>query len=451
MFPAEDREEGSALDAIGTVAAAGLKRNAGSGRRISIVAAGLTCVVVAVVAAYLWDYGERLDDRIVVFLPYSSENVLSVRCNALRQLAGFQDAVEDSAQDVQTDNIDVSFVSTFTSTPDRVARSPLDSAAEVRALLESHECDRDAPPINTAPAAEVQGGEGSREPISAAFDRYYDEGVRIFVVTMSSVAQEVIPAFESWVDDELIPANDRPVLLVTVASAPKYAKADAGVYRYYIRSKDEAAILSAAIEARGIERLMVVFVKDSYGETARDLIRDRAVGLEAFEHREVAVSAGAPDVADAVRSLLDRVREQDRSAFLVIGYGSMVSDALLELQDAGYGLDEEALILVVSTFTEEMWRPAPGVLKPAFREKILAVGPGASEFDPDKRGVVFQFSKRTLERAWACQTATEWRSDRSLEHFRECWVGGGDQGEEVEITANGDSRVALRLMDHESW
>jgi hypothetical protein len=117
---------------------------------------------------------------------------------------------------------------------------------------------------------------------------------------------------------------------------------------------------------------------------------------------------------------------------------------------------------VVSTFTEKLWRPdkeqlPQGNYEDVYRQ-IRTLGPDKFPDSEEDRGVVHQFSFLTLDKAIRCAKAM--RSNPGLEAFSECWEESEPRGQgplardwtpTVELLANGDSHIPLRLLDMDDW
>jgi len=292
---------------------------------------------------------------------------------------------------------------------------------------------------------------------------YKEEGIRIFLVTMSGAAAQIKDKFTPW-SENIDPAN-RPVLIATVASAPGIADLKQGVLRHYIRSKDESELLSNYIESlQPTPKLVGVFyVDDDYGVKARDLLEGRIKNGDNFETYQTEVVPDAGDVDDLVEEF---IRDQEKfrdvnsdtlAVAVIVGYGEMIGTTLTSLMNESVDVDGTARqfagqILPVSTFTEKSWRPSN--LGEDFAKRIHTIDPGIDEDNDDYRGVVFQFSAMTLDRALTC------KGRRGAESFWSCWIGDDRTKNEklklkewanVEFMADGDSRVELRMLDHDAW
>jgi len=439
----KDSQEATAFDAIATVSDAAIERDAAIKRAEAMERDALektkwhwrlfvlliAIVVPAVWAAYFWSYSlpplEKLP--VAVLLPHTEEGKPAWD-NAVRQKQGFDEAFE--ANSAALGDVNKPHVIHFDF---GIFAAGDDESKETEAIRVLRE-------------------------IQSLY--YADKGVRVFLITMSGAVKEIKPKFVAWAKD--LDPRDRPTLIATVASAPGIADQKNGVLRHYIRSEDESDVLSTYIESlKPTPKVVGVFyVDDPYGEKAMESLSKR-LDHDGFRPYKTAIVPKEGDVAAEVRKFIERQNSNgeslDNSAVAVIvGYGEMIRRTLLSLRDVTAPSEERSTrfdgpILVVSTFTEKIWRPTS--LSNDFAERIHTVGPGRVARDPDKIGVVFQFSYMTLDRVIRC------RDERGPERFWNCWnssettkkIDESKRWADVEFTANGDSRVSLKLLNHEQW
>lgn len=245
------------------------------------------------------------------------------------------------------------------------------------------------------------------------------------------------------------------MLVATVASAPEIADSKSGVFRHYIRSKDESSVISTYIETLDDPEVFVVYIDDEYGRNAMEIFGARLHVEQGAGHR-IAINPklGKTDIESLIDQKIVKNNEENRDAVVVIvGYGGMVEKALLSLWNPDQKIWKfEGEILIVSTFTEKVWRPAIAESNKLFRERIHTVGLRPQD-SAEKRGVVFQFSFLTLDRALHCD------QKRGVKEFTDCWVENEPSRTssiatgwaDVEFTTDGDSHVSLQLLDHTQW
>ena len=302
-----------------------------------------------------------------------------------------------------------------------------------------------------------------RDAIINQIKDWYDAGIRTFIMTMSGAVSSIKDEFTDWAGT--LPSNDQPVLVATVASAPGIAEREKGVFRHYIRSKDESGMLATVAESLNAAEVFVFYVNDTYGDKANKILDDRLSKTTTFKSFQVAVKfnqEAKDEIKSNVNKILSDTTSSKTAVVIIVGYGSMISYTLETLRDAK-GINEDSFegkVLVVSTFTEETWRPknltsehvSPAGIEP-FDERIYTVGPVQPEGFDKKPGVVYQFSYLTLDRALHC------KDKRGVEGFWSCWSNIKDYeggylevaGVEVEFTEDGDSHVTLRLLNKDHW
>jgi hypothetical protein len=277
------------------------------------------------------------------------------------------------------------------------------------------------------------------EDIETKIEEWYEDGVRIFIITMSGAVISVKEKFKSFAakQDE----GDRPILVATVASAPKLVSPDDGVFRHYVRSRDEADVLATFIETLENPFLGVFFVDDDYGDGAVETLDER---LDDFFARGIRLQSQEEDIEKSVVEFLSQANNahpRSESVAVIVGYGPMINSIIMELQRNAF----EGQILAVSTFTEAAWRPAS--LDQSLKERIHTVGTWPVAKTLHDRGVVYQFSYLTLDRALNC------RDHRGVEALWQCFRDAepNKTWATVEFTDEGDSHVSLRLLDHNEW
>jgi len=412
-----DEQDILALEAIEAVARQGLKR-------YRLLLGGILAVIVVLLAIVFYLPDRQAKSPVAVLLPKMDTG--AVKDNAKRQWEGFQHAFEKNK--VSDSNRHVYHFNYPLSIPD----------------------DRDA--------------------IINQIKDWYDRGIRTFIITMSGAVTDIKKDFTDWADT--LPSNDRPVLVATVASAPGIVEREKGVFRHYIRSEDESGMLATVAESLHAAEVHVFFVNDAYGDKAQEILFERLrSNTTTFSSSSVEVKFN-PEEEDKIKLVVDEILGKTASSkntvVVIVGYGPMIIFTLETLRKAKK-IDNnevehvfEGDILVVSTFTEKIWRPtdlkdehilAPGI-KP-FDERIHTVGPvHIKPSDQDKKpGVVYQFSYLTLDRALHC------KDTRGIEEFWSCWNNVEDYNEgyleaagvKVEFTANGDSHVSLRLLNKDQW
>lgn len=406
--------EKSPLDAIEAVATAADRRSRSWTQR-TVKAGMLAMLIISIAAAaYLWINRPMPLAKLPVAVLLPDKETGLVADNAARQWAGFKLALEDNQVELE-----------------------------------------DLPEYVHHFSYPVQG----REQKQALIDRlegWYQGGKRVFIITMSGAVTAIKTEFIEWAESK--PEYDRPILVATVASAPGVADRKNGVFRHYIRSKDESNVLATYIESQNINEVKVFYVNDKYGQEAWEILNERLSSLGiTIPPSPVELSDNEEKIQNLVSDWLRNSMGRKNGVVVIVGYGLMVNRMLEALRNLEIrGSRFEGKILVVSTLTEEIWRPSylgddsSQSRDPQFANRIYTVGPGKRDPDAMKNGVVFQFSYLTLDRAIACSQS------RGIEAFWSCWKNQstptsrtGQQWGTVEYMADGDSYVWLQLLQYE--
>jgi hypothetical protein len=424
LYMAETREpqQDYTLDAIAAVAHQGEKRF----RLIMLVA---LLVVVSVVAAVIVHQMNQLPGLaklpVAVLLPRKDQG--SAKDNAIRQWEGFDLAYTNNS---------------FTESKDQHVyyfNYPLKEG-------DTEEIDGcDAETINSL------ADKNDTKAILQQMKCWYDEdGIRVFIITMSGAVRDVRQKFTEWANT--LDPRDRPVLLATVVSAPEMADRKNGVFRHYIRSLDESATFATYIESMdpAPEGVGIFFVPDAYGRSAMHLLKTR---LEKRKHIEVgaySVPVFEEGEASQTRAEVEKFWQTEENVAVIIGYGSMIENTLNALRDLSLSEPVEPFpILVVSTFTEDRWRPKWKYPEECIWEDVRYVGPITHDDETEvaRQGVVFQLSYLTLDRAIHC------KDKRGVEDFWGCFTDaqnlsttGKLWNPQIEFTEDGDSHIPLRLF-----
>jgi len=415
-------EDGSDLDAIEDIVREGIRRGETGARRFFGLGVGSLIAILAVLAYFFWP-ATRIDPAVAVFLPTMTEDAVAGD-NALRQWQGFDKGFDEA----------------------RVAPA------------NRHVHHFDYKPRRADQPEMVDG------LIDKMQSFYANNDVRTFIITMSGAALPIKERFIEW--RNTLPKRERPVLVATVASATGIVDRENGIFRHYIRSRDEAGVIATYVESHSATDVFLFYVNDSYGAKAKDVLRKR-LGSKLNDPTPANAALSKKDQQDIDEQVATIIGQYSGSnaVVVIVGYGAMIRTIIETLRDTELKLGSRELrfdgtILVASTFTEEKWRPrhlnTVGLFtadKLPFDQRVLAVGPTHIVDNEEDRGVVYQFSYLTLVRALHCQ------DQLGIERFWQCWTsddapskGVNDQDwVDVEFTADGDSRVGLRVLRNGDW
>lgn len=418
-------------------------------RRYRLILQGILIVIVIGLLIIWYLPAEKAKWPVAILLP-DMEKEGAVQENAKRQWAGFELAFNDN--DVAEDKHRHFFQFSYplktkprkvddNSTPEDESKPKDDDSLEDN---DKSKDDDKSENIDYCKASNDSVWEDSRKAINDKIKCWYDEGIRTFIITMSGATLKIKRDFSEWADT--LPSNDRPVLLATVASAPELADRKSGVFRHYIRSKDESDMIATYIESinPSPSSIGIFYVIDAYGRDAKNLLKNR-LNLK----KETWVNVYGVSLKDAldtqINNLVKEFETNNNKVAVIIGYGPMIKYTLNSINKLS---SFKGPILVVSTFTEEGWRPDK-IEDKSFHNRIRFVGPSI-DIDEDNaawRGVVFQFSYLTLDRALKC------KGERGVENFWSCFTNaelsstGKHWAPHIEFTELGDSHISLRLLE----
>lgn len=293
------------------------------------------------------------------------------------------------------------------------------------------------------------GNQSAQDFVLAKMKTLYEDGHRVFIVTMSNVASPLRVPFSTWRHALLDSGLEAPLLISTVASAPGLANVKEGLLRYYVRSEDEAAELARfAAWKLDILRVAVFFITNTEGETDNAYGRG---GLETFRDEFTRLGGRTENygvVLDGnnAASQVGRFLAEDsaknlsrRKGAFVVGFGDMLRKTVEELLSSGF----DGPILCSSTLTVPQWQP-----KKSDRDsQIFTVSPVrvGNTIPRLEENVVYLFSKRTLEHALACVADVQ-----DTIEFLDCWRESSRQDETLEVDhlSDGDAIIHMRVNSH---
>ncbi|MBF0384105.1 MAG: hypothetical protein HQL69_24085 [Magnetococcales bacterium] len=270
---------------------------------------------------------------------------------------------------------------------------------------------------------------------------YKENGIRIFILTMSSTASEIRSVFAEW---RHTLNQEKPVLIFTVASAPGLVSRKDGIYRSYIRSREETEALASHAVNAGLHHVGIFFITrtlgandEFYGEKTRELFAKLFL-LEAGETSDWDVIQSGNNASAQVKKFLKKHNHKKSGAF-VVGYGKMFQRTLQALIDEKF----QGNILTVSTYSESSWRPKTSQDTHSdihFTYPYLRT----TDHSTNHRGVVQLFSQNTLLKA--LNFAAE---SNSIEEFETSWYNKQcyilNNGPEEDCLINGDSLVHIKV------
>jgi hypothetical protein len=262
----------------------------------------------------------------------------------------------------------------------------------------------------------------------------YKNGYRIFIVTMSAASTGIKTAFKEWAT-QYKGNDDAPILIATVASAPGIADAEAGIFRFYVRSQEEASELARyAAWKDGLEKVGVFYVDDPYGEGGRDTFNHEFHLDLGRQTENYDVQKSGSNASQRVREFMVRAQTARVGAF-VVGYDAMLRETVEDLVKSGF----RGPILCSSTLTAPAWQPR---VNTDGHEIVTVVphrdGPHAQAED----NVVFFFSRITLRRALQCASQSRTAREFTLHWQRQ---GNDNGGIEAHHLVDGDAIIPMAV------
>jgi hypothetical protein len=273
-----------------------------------------------------------------------------------------------------------------------------------------------------------------------ARDAVIDElklGTQYFLVTMSKIGEPLSAEFPQLVAS-FSPKHLQPRLIVTVASSPEIRTVPGSVYRFYIRSQDEGAVLAEAAHlALRSTTASSIAVDDEYGRGA----------VKSFETKWVerghAMSTGTrlPPTAntDLIKQLirddfLARIPAEQRELVFLAHYGHALQAIVQALHEAG----QPTCLAATSTMSIETWRrPVQSILTGWTSIIATPVSQTEASYDGD---VVQDFVYFSLDRLlWVLQ-----QQDQGPHSFDEAWRTA-PQPERVKYTIDADGDATIEL------
>lgn len=272
-----------------------------------------------------------------------------------------------------------------------------------------HQAEAEAISVPGALKVEYNDMHESEEPgdLLRKIKDLYEQGSRYFVLTMSSKAEGILPAFKEWRSSYTYKwgnttfwtARHAPVLIITVASAPKLADAKNGVVRWYVRSEEESLLLANYLDHKEFHTAAAFGITPNDGNPDSTYSRD-AISLFAGEFsgrlpQDKLYYATANSAKNHVEKFLDENNNGVGIGVFVVGYGEMVRNTVAELLIRGYG----GCIVCASTLTDPHWRPDQNLIKNS-KARVVTVVPKLKQPNAhligENRNVVFFFAKKAL-------------------------------------------------------
>ena len=179
------------------------------------------------------------------------------------------------------------------------------------------------------------------------------KGTRYFFSTMSSVNSEIAKDFN------INKSKNNPILVCAVTSFPDIATSKNAVYRYYVRSEDEAPILAEAVKDDEIKYIIPIIVGDNYGEGSYNAFK-KCFTDNSHSDREIASPIKYSN-GTAKKEIKEKIQKninlfnKEKFGILIAHYGSGIDDIISSLAELGILSRQNPTLYVTSTLHSKNW------------------------------------------------------------------------------------------------
>ena len=271
--------------------------------------------------------------------------------------------------------------------------------------------------------------------------RELSKGTKYFVSTMSHISKELTEEFSDLVINNYAGKPNEPKLIATVASSNELKLQKNLIYRYYIRSEDEAKKLGDYyLDSKLNNRTVSIVVDDNYGETARNLFME-----EVGKPFNVDISLGLQWSKDQIKKKIESSlgnKPLANHTFLIVHYGSGLDNIISSLYELGHS----GHLLISHPITVEEWqRPVDNALDNFdWTTCYVESQKGGAYFSHD---IIRDFTYFTLHRFVQTIGAMNDSGKSFDEKWREC-----SEPERIQysINQNGDSDIKLITTTYQS-
>lgn len=185
-----------------------------------------------------------------------------------------------------------------------------------------------------------------------------DEGTMYFFSTMSKVNVPLSERFPEIVDSYNF-KGQKPILVCGVTSAPTIKLKENLVYRYYIRSKEEARKLAEMGVTRDIKTATYIAVNDDYGRNAVEEFKKNWNG-RVTDGVFLESTLNESEISKLIEESILSIPENNREAIFICHYGSGIDKSISSL----HSLNIKTIILATSTLSIKEWqKPIENILR----------------------------------------------------------------------------------------
>ena len=218
------------------------------------------------------------------------------------------------------------------------------------------------------------------------------EGTQYFVCTMSNVSLPLSRSFKGLVDLNSPDSTKIPKLICAVTSAPTVNLVEGTVYRFYIRSQEEAAQLANIAAQKAISSATFIAVDDDYGKGAVREFRNKWKGHSFQEGIYVGKTLSADEIQTLVNQRIRPMSPSQRQAVFICHYGNGIDNIITALNRSHI----KAILLATSTISIYDWqKPIKAILDAT--EWYTCI-PDYSSFKAGQNDVIKNFTTYALYR-----------------------------------------------------
>lgn len=285
-------------------------------------------------------------------------------------------------------------------------------------------------------------------PVSHAMDsniakdiiiRETNKGTKYFISTMSKVNEPLSKNFDNIIS-QCKYSGPKPILICTVSSSSKIKLSKNSVYRFYIRSREEAKVLANEASRLDFKSATYIVVDDPYGHDMVDEFRKNWPGTNSFpEGIFIKYGDDIAEIEKKIKKMLLADNANHGKAILVAHYGKGLDNIISVLSN----LHIKGAIFATSSLGISDWQePVKNQLKAM---NWYTCVPDYKRKDESKKDVVKNFMTFTLSRL--VQALNTLKNDPT-KNFDECWKQA-EVSLDLEITwdSNGDSIIPLKVVD----
>ncbi|MBV6479215.1 MAG: hypothetical protein HGGPFJEG_01976 [Ignavibacteria bacterium] len=265
-------------------------------------------------------------------------------------------------------------------------------------------------------------------------------GTKIFISTMSKVSEPLSKEFPALVKSAK-PSGDPPILICTIASSPEITTSTKdNVFRFYIRSQEEAALLAENGRKLNYEKAAFIVVNDAYGDGAVNAFMEDWGKLGGSLIGGTKLNGLYSD--EQIRNSLMEHRQSLQSADMIFlaHYGSGVDKVFTALDILGI----QAPVLATHTLTIPDWqKPIKEILQKrtsySCKPKYATRMPNHSD-DEVYEDAISGFMYWTLDRLIFCLNKTQGKT----ENFADVWISA-NYPNVLEHSPKNDGDIAVSL------